>query len=118
MTVKAKGGSSFLRYSIAGQKNTNFWPVFIEAKSGRIFLSKRLDRENLLLNGQINVPLSVHDSFNRSAFTRLEIIVSDENDNAPVWIAPTNGYSLCFDTNTHEGEPIAMVFNFFNVYFF
>lgn len=82
----------------------------MEEESGRVFLSERLDREHLSLDGRINIPLSVRDSLNRQAFTQLELIVNDENDNAPIWIAPKNGYSLCFDTNTHEGEPIAMVF--------
>lgn len=110
LTVKAKGVNNFFRYSIPGQNNTNFWPINIESETGRIFLNKRLNHKKFLLNEEkISVPLSVRDLFDRLAFTHLEIIVNDENDNAPIWIAPINGYSLCFDINTNIDEPIAMV---------
>lgn len=92
------------------------WPISLDHKSGMVYLKKRVDRESLK---QITVPIMAKDSYQKTAFTRFQLIVDDENDNEPVWIASTHGYEMWLGASTQEGENIAMVSikNFF-FYFF
>lgn len=102
-TVAAHGGLEPLTYSLVGREK---WPISIDAASGRVFLDGTLDHE---ANKSFEVPIMAIDGFGRRAFTLLRILVRDENDNEPVWLAPQSGYSFCVAKSALNGESVAMV---------
>ncbi|KAI1730641.1 cadherin domain-containing protein [Ditylenchus destructor] len=113
-SVKIRGGSSPVKYSIAGTTISTIWPIAVDQTSGRIFLIERLDREkfptSIGQSASFNVPIKAVDTAGFEAFTRLEVTVQDENDNEPIWVAPSDGYSMSLDLgNAQEGESLAMV---------
>lgn len=112
--MKIRGGSSPVKYSIAGATTSTVWPVAVDQTSGRVFLIERLDREKFSTgigqSASFSVPIMAVDTAGCEAFTRLEVTVQDENDNEPIWVAPSDGYAMSLDLgNAQEGESLAMV---------
>lgn len=71
-----------------------------------VYLKERIDRESFK---QFTIPIMAKDSYQKTSFTRFQLIFDDENDNEPLWIAPIQGYELWLGANIQEGENIAMV---------
>ena len=99
LILQAHGGETPLKYSIFGETNL---PINIDASSGRVYLSENL-------KDSVEIPIQVEDVNQRKAFSKLKISVRDENDQAPYFVAPSTGYSLCSSTASQQGESIAAV---------
>ncbi|KAG8579549.1 hypothetical protein GDO81_010938 [Engystomops pustulosus] len=73
---------------------------------GHIATLRKLDRENAT-ERFIAIKIMATDGGGRASFCTVKIILTDENDNAPVFIA--NEYILSVQSNLSKGSPIIQV---------
>lgn len=99
LTLIAKGGSKPIRYSVAGKTNL---PVTVERSTGKVFVTKKL-------KSNLELPIMAEDQMGNKAFSKLKIIVKDENDKKPNFVSPEEGYKFCTTTDAQVGESIAIV---------
>ncbi|XP_040296233.1 protocadherin Fat 2 [Bufo bufo] len=80
--------------------------MFSIDNNGHIATLRKLDRENAT-ERFIAIKIMATDGGGRASFCTVKIIVTDENDNAPVFIA--NEYVLSVQSNLSKGTPIIQV---------
>ncbi|XP_069825207.1 protocadherin Fat 2 [Dendropsophus ebraccatus] len=80
--------------------------MFSIDNNGRIATLRKLDRENAT-ERFITIKIMATDGGGRASFCLVKIILTDENDNAPVFIA--NEYMLSVQSNLSKGTPIIQV---------
>ncbi|XP_056372827.1 protocadherin Fat 2 [Hyla sarda] len=80
--------------------------MFSIDNNGRIATLRKLDRENAT-ERFIAIKIMATDGGGRASFCIVKIILTDENDNAPVFAA--NEYMLSVQSNLSKGTPIIQV---------
>lgn len=80
--------------------------MFSIDNNGHIATLRKLDRENAT-ERFIAIKIMATDGGGRASFCTVKIILTDENDNAPVFIA--NEYILSVRSNLSKGTPIIQV---------
>ncbi|KAG9491170.1 hypothetical protein GDO78_006506 [Eleutherodactylus coqui] len=80
--------------------------MFSIDNNGHIATLRKLDRENAT-ERFIAIKIMATDGGGRASFCTVKIILTDENDNAPVFIA--NEYLLSVQSNLSKGAPIIQV---------
>lgn len=111
LTVAVKGGIPPLRFSLGPAASSNSssnskdsWPVSIDKKTGRIYVSRVLNYHN---DKRYQIPLVVEDATRKRAFSTLTLSVIDINDKPPFFVLPF--YSTSISESAKEGDTVLMV---------
>ncbi|XP_068134493.1 protocadherin Fat 2 [Hyperolius riggenbachi] len=80
--------------------------MFSIDSNGNVTTLRKLDRENAT-ERLIAIKVMAKDGGGRAAFCTVKIILTDENDNPPLFIA--NEYTLSVQSNLNRGMPIIQV---------
>ncbi|KAM5172175.1 protocadherin Fat 2 [Mantella aurantiaca] len=80
--------------------------MFSIDRNGRIETLRKLDRENVT-ERLISIKVMAKDGGGRASYCTVKIILTDENDNPPLFIA--SEYTLSVQSNVGKGTPIIQV---------
>ncbi|KAM9311065.1 protocadherin Fat 2 [Gastrophryne carolinensis] len=97
------GSYGTVNYSIINKLALDMFSI---DSKGHIATLRKLDRENAT-ERLIAIKVMAKDGGGRAAFCTVKIILTDENDNPPLFIA--NEYSLSVKSNLSKGTPIVQV---------